>query len=316
MPLIQSSYTPPPFLKGGHIQTIAAKFYATQPVDFYRELRLDSTGQTLVAYDFIARQSEYPMTVMFHGLEGSSKSHYAQAFARLAKQKNLPFVVAHFRSCGGVENTAPIFYHSGDSAEIGFVLNKIYQDTGKKPFAVGISLGGNALAKYLGEMGENAACQAAAVVSAPLDLIIATQAFALPFARTVYTPYFLKTLIPKARKIMPHADWLHCYSLKDFDDRFTAPLHGFDNAMDYYRQSSAKPFLASIAVPTLVINAQNDPFMPANALPRADEVSEQVFLMYPDEGGHVGFMENRRQDKLSWLPECVFDFFNGSFQAA
>ena len=312
MPLITSTYHAPSFLKGGHIQTISAKFYATQPVDFYRELRLDSTGKTLVAYDFIQGDATQPLTVLFHGLEGSSQSHYAQAFAREALRRNLPFVVVHFRSCGGVENTAPIFYHSGDSAEISFVLNKIYQDTGKKPFAVGISLGGNALAKYLGEVGENAACQAAAVVSAPLDLIIATQAFALPFARTVYTPYFLKTLIPKARKIMPNADWLHCYSLKDFDDRFTAPLHGFDNAMDYYRQSSAKPFLASIAVPTLVINAQNDPFMPANALPRADEVSEQVFLMYPEQGGHVGFFDNHRTDKLSWLPETVLDFFQAA----
>lgn len=309
MPLIQSHYTPPPFLKGGHMQTIVPKFIATQAIDFRRELRLDSTGKTFVAYDFIDGLPEYPLTVMFHGLEGSSQSHYAQAFARFAKQHNLPFVVVHFRSCGGVENTAPVFYHSGDSAEIGFVLNNLYKETGKKPFVVGVSLGGNALAKYLGEMGVQAACQAAAVVSAPLDLIIATQALALPFARTVYMPYFLKTLVPKARQTMPDADWQNCRTLKDFDDRFTAPLHGFKDAMDYYRQSSGKRFLQNVAIPTLVINAQNDPFMPANALPRADEVSEQVFLMYPQQGGHVGFMENHRQDKLLWLPETVMDFF-------
>lgn len=312
MPLIRSSYIAPPFLKGGHMQTIAAKFYATQPINFRRELRLDSTGFTRVAYDFLDGLPEKPVIVLFHGLEGSSQSHYAQSFAREAARRTLPFVVAHFRSCGGVENTAPIFYHSGDSTEISFVLNKIYADTGKKPFAVGISLGGNALAKYLGEIGSKAVCQAAAVISAPLDLIIATQAFTLPFARTIYTPYFLKSLIPKARKIMPDEDWQHCYSLKDFDDRFTAPLHGFKDAMDYYRQSSAKPFLANIAVPTIVINAQNDPFMPANALPRSDEVSEQVFLMYPEQGGHVGFMEQQRQDKLSWLPETVLDFFQAA----
>ena len=275
-------------------------------------MRLDSTGQTQVAYDFIDGDSQKPLIVLFHGLEGSSQSHYAQAFARFAKQHNLPFVVVHFRSCGGVQNTAPVFYHSGDSVEIGFVLNKLHQETCKKPFVVGVSLGGNALAKYLGEMGVQAACQAAAVVSAPLDLIIATQALGLPFARTVYMPYFLKTLIPKARKIMPHADWQHCRTLKDFDDRFTAPLHGFKDAMDYYRQSSGKPFLKNIAVPTVVINAQNDPFMPANALPRVDEVSKQVFLMYPPQGGHVGFMDNHRQDKLSWLPETIMNFFQAA----
>ncbi|MBQ9182562.1 MAG: alpha/beta fold hydrolase [Neisseriaceae bacterium] len=312
MPLIQSNYSAPPFLKGGHLQTIAAKFYTTQLIEFRRELRLDSTGQTQVAYDFIDGDSQKPLIVLFHGLEGSSQSHYAQAFARFAKQHNLPFVVVHFRSCGGVQNTAPVFYHSGDSAEIGFVLNKLYQETGKKPFVVGVSLGGNALAKYLGEMGVQAACQAAAVVSAPLDLIIATQALGLPFARTVYMPYFLKTLIPKARQIMPDADWQNCRTLKDFDDRFTAPLHGFKDAMDYYRHSSGKPFLKNIAVPTVVINAQNDPFMPANALSRVDEVSEQVFLMYPQQGGHVGFMDNHRQDKLSWLPETVMNFFQAA----
>ena len=312
MPLIQSNYSAPPFLKGGHLQTIAAKFYTTQLIEFRRELRLDSTGQTQVAYDFIDGDSQKPLIVLFHGLEGSSQSHYAQAFARFAKQHNLPFVVVHFRSCGGVQNTAPVFYHSGDSAEIGFVLKKLYQETGKKPFVVGVSLGGNALAKYLGEMGVQAACQAAAVVSAPLDLIIATQALGLPFARTVYMPYFLKTLIPKARQIMPDADWQNCRTLKDFDDRFTAPLHGFKDAMDYYRHSSGKPFLKNIAVPIVVINAQNDPFMPANALSRVDEVSEQVFLMYPQQGGHVGFMDNHRQDKLSWLPETVMNFFQAA----
>ena len=125
-------------------------------------------------------------------------------------------------------------------------------------------------------------------------------------------PYFLKTLIPKARQIMPDADWQNCRTLKDFDDRFTAPLHGFKDAMDYYRHSSGKPFLKNNPVPTVVINAQNDPFMPANALSRVDEVSEQVFLMYPQQGGHVGFMDNHRQDKLSWLPETVMNFFQAA----
>ena len=143
MPLIQSNYSAPPFLKGGHLQTIAAKFYTTQLIEFRRELRLDSTGQTQVAYDFIDGDSQKPLIVLFHGLEGSSQSHYAQAFARFAKQHNLPFVVVHFRSCGGVQNTAPVFYHSGDSAEIGFVLNNLYKETGKKPFVVGVSLGVN-----------------------------------------------------------------------------------------------------------------------------------------------------------------------------
>lgn len=309
MPYIKTDYTAPIWLCSGHAQTIVPKFLRIPAVSFRRELRLDSTGKTNVAYDFIDGDSTYPLIVMFHGLEGSSKSHYAQAFARYVQRLNWRLVVPHFRSCGGVENTASHFYHSGDSEEISFVLNSLSKENSTPIYVVGISLGGNALAKYLGENGKNAIGNAAAVISAPLDLIEADKALNRQPTKKIYTTYFLRTLLPKARLFYPEKDWDNCHSLKDFDNLFTAPLYGFANADDYYQKSSGKNYLQYIQKPTLILNAENDPFLPAKALPRAHEVSSNVFLMQPKGGGHVGFPDFFRQDPLSWLPETVLSFF-------
>ncbi|MDO5686011.1 MAG: alpha/beta fold hydrolase [Neisseria sp.] len=307
-----AEYAPPTWLKGGHAQTVVPKFVRQATIDYRRELRADSHGTAQVAYDFVDGAADAPLVVLFHGLEGSSSSHYAIALAHAVRQRGWRYVVVHFRSCGGVPNTSPVFYHSGDSAEIAFVLNQLKQDN-PELFAVGVSLGGNALAKYLGEEGVQAACSAAASISAPLDLPAAAIALRHPVSRRIYIPYFLRTLVPKARALCTDAaleqKLRHCRSLTEFDNLFTAPLHGFADAQDYYRRASSKPLLPEITVPTLILNAQNDPFLPASALPRAHEVSRTVTLLQPAQGGHVGFLDTRRHDKLSWLPETVLDFF-------
>lgn len=305
-----NDYRAPWWLPGGHAQTIIPKFVRQPPLAYRRELRSDSTGKTQVAYDWVDGDPQAPLVVLFHGLEGSSNSHYALALAHAAKRRGWRYVVAHYRSCGGVDNTAPVFYHSGDSAEISFVLSRLQQEN-PVLFAVGVSLGGNALAKYLGETPQ-AACTAAAVVSAPLDLPAASIALEQPLARRLYAPYFLNTLIPKARALADTASatqWQCCRTLTEFDNLFTAPLHGFADAADYYRRASAKPLLRDITTPTLIVNARNDPFMPAAALPTAEDVSSTVTLLQPDSGGHVGFFDAKRSNKLSWLPETVLDFF-------
>ena len=309
MPYLKTDYKAPIWLRSGHAQTIVPKFLRIPAVSFRRELRLDSTGKTNVAYDFIDGDKTQPLVVMFHGLEGSSKSHYAQAFARYVQRLGWRLVVPHFRSCGGVENTAPFFYHSGDSAEISFILNSLSKENSTPIYVAGISLGGNALAKYLGENGNNANCDVAAVISAPLDLIAADQALNRQPTKKLYTTYFLRTLLPKARTFYPEKNWDNCHSLTDFDNLFTAPLYGFADAHDYYRQSSGKNYLHNIQKPTLILNAENDPFLPAIALPKTHEVSSNVFLMQPKDGGHVGFPDFFRQDPLSWLPETVLSFF-------
>ncbi len=315
------SYLAPSWLKGGgHVETIFPKFISAPALAFRRELLPDSTGQAQVAYDFVdTPQEDTPLVVLFHGLEGNSSSHYAQALMAHVKQKQWLGVVVHYRGCGGVVNLSDKAYHSGDSLECAWVLKTLANRHPKRArFAMGVSLGGNVLAKYLGESREAALLDAAAVVSAPLDLVSASTALEHGLSRTLYAPYFLRTLLPKVKqeqalKPLPELDWQKLFasrSLKDFDDYYTAPVHGFASAHDYDQRSSAKPLLKHIARPTLIINAQNDPFMPAKALPTAADVSRHVRLYQPRHGGHVGFVSGRFPGHLNWLPQTVLTFFS------
>ena len=300
----------PRWLLGGNMETLYAKTLQAPPPAYRRELLPDSTGQTLVAYDFIdSPDAAAPLVVLFHGLEGSSRSHYAVALMNAVAARGWHGVVAHFRGCGGVPNTAPVYYHSGDSREIGFMLQTLSARY-SHIYAAGVSLGGNALAKYLGEQGRAAIPQAAAVVSAPVDLTAAGSRFDKGTTRLLYTRYFLNTLLPKARAFDFPTDALaHCKTLSDFDNAFTAPLHGFKDAADYYRRASCKPLLPAIATPTLLLNAVNDPFLPPVALPREQEVSKSVTLLQPAHGGHVGFVSGKGRGHLNWLPQTLLTYF-------
>ena len=231
---------------------------------------------------------------------------------KAVQQRGWNGVVAHFRSCGGIENTAPVFYHLGDTPEIAFMLNTLARRY-STIYAVGVSLGGNALAKYLGEQGSNAVPRASAVVSAPVDAVAAGTRFDQGMTRLIYTRYFLNSLLPKARAIPRFQTALsqqNCKTLGDFDDRFTAPLHGFADRHDYYRRNSCKPFLKGVGTPLLLLNAVNDPFLPPEALPTGRDVSSAVTLLQPAYGGHVGFV-SRDQGRLNlqWLPQIVLDYF-------
>lgn len=315
-------YLAPKWLKGGgHVETIYPKVIQPKPLSFRRELLADSTGLTRVAYDFVdGPNPTAPLVILFHGLEGNSSSHYAQALMHAVKEKQWHGVVVHYRGCGGVVNTSNKAYHSGDSNECAWVLNTLKQRFARQRlFAMGVSLGGNVLAKYLGETAHQALIDAAAVVSAPLDLNAASVALERGLAKRLYAPYFLRTLLPKAKfeyqsQVNGHdLNWqalLSSRSLKEFDNHYTAPVHGFTDADEYYRLCSAKPLLQQIQRPTLIINAQNDPFMPASALPQQHEVSEHVTLYQPKHGGHVGFVSGGFPGHLQWLPQTVLTFFS------
>lgn len=308
-------YRPLSWLKGGHLDTLYAKALQEPSPHYRRELLPDSLGKTLVAYDFIDSQSKNaPLVVLFHGLEGSSQSHYSVALMRAVQQWGWNGVVAHFRGCGGVINTSGIAYHSGDSHEIGYMLDLMRQRY-DHVYAVGVSLGGNVLAKYLGEQGDQALTLANAVVSAPLDLMDASKVLGKGLSQKLYTPYFMTSLLPKIKK---EADYYHqevvknvlnTKTLREFDLHFTAPLHGFNDPEDYYIRSSAKPLLKQIQSPTLVINAKNDPFMTVGALPNAEDVSESVRLLQPERGGHVGFVAGTGKGHIYWLPKTILSFF-------
>ncbi|WP_051940313.1 YheT family hydrolase [Stenoxybacter acetivorans] len=310
-------YQSPAWLCGAHAQTIWAKAVAEPIPPYRRSLHADSTGLTQTAYDHIDSSNQTaPLVVLFHGLEGSSRSHYARALMNTVAKYGWQGCVAHFRGCGGVPNTAPVAYHCGDSNEIAHILRTVHDLYPQRSlFAVGVSLGGNALAKYLAENGENALCCAAAVVSAPIDLPAGSIALERGLNRRIYAPYFLKTLLPKVQAEIgsyPDVDLaavLKSCSLGDFDDTFTAPVHGFANKYDYYRRSAAKPLLPEIKTPTLLINAKNDPFLPAEALPSKHDVSAAVYLLQPKHGGHAGFVSGSGRGHIRWLPETVLRFF-------
>ncbi|RZI94254.1 MAG: alpha/beta hydrolase, partial [Rubrivivax sp.] len=235
----------------------------------------------------------------FHGLEGSSSSQYAVAFADFAASQGIAFAVPHFRGCSGELNHAPRAYHSGDFAEVEWILQQFASAQPARPLlAVGVSLGGNALLRWAGEMGDAAAqrVRAVAAVCAPLDLAAGGHAIGRGFNRLVYTRMFLRSMVPKAlRKLEQHpglfdrASLLTARNLYEFDNLFTAPLHGFQSTDDYWSRASAKPVLHRIRVPALALNARNDPFLPAASLPTSSEAGPCVMLWQPAQGGHVGF---------------------------
>ena len=265
-----------------------------------------------------AEQASRPLLVLFHGLEGSSGSHYAQAFADVACRRGWVFAVPHFRGCSGELNLAPRAYHSGDFAEVDWILRRFAAEHPGPVVAVGVSLGGNALMRWAGETGHKARQVVAAVASvcAPLDLAASGRAIGRGFNRQVYTRMFLNSMVPKAlEKLDQHPGLfnrkalLAARDLYAFDDIFTGPVHGFKGVDDYWKRASAKPHLGRVAVPALVLNALNDPFIPPASLPRQADVSAQVTLWQPVHGGHVGFPSSSFPAHVRAMPEAVTDFF-------
>jgi predicted alpha/beta-fold hydrolase len=319
-----NSYRSPWWLPGGHLQTIwpalYAKRFSNSPVNWRRE-RWTTPDQDFVDVDFCeaaASNSAKPLLVLFHGLEGSSSSHYAEAFADWAVQNKCDLAIPHFRGCSGTLNTAPRAYHSGDHAEIDFFLRKFKQqaDAAQRPglVAAGVSLGGNALMRWAGEQGQEAQKQVKAVASicSPLDLAASGKAIGEGFNRQVYTRMFLRSMKPKAlAKLKQHPGlfdaqrMLDSKDLYEFDNVFTAPLHGFQNTDDYWRRASALPLMANIKIPGLALNALNDPFIPADSLPSTHSVSPCVELWQPPHGGHVGFAKGSIPGHLKAMPEAV-----------
>jgi predicted alpha/beta-fold hydrolase len=306
------------------VQTIFSAKLAPLPSIDYRRERWDTPDGDFVDVDFALPEPDAagvaaPVVVLFHGLEGSSRSHYARAFMRAAADRAWRGLVVHFRGCSGEANRLARAYHSGDSDEGDWILRRVHARwPASLLYAVGVSLGGNMLAKWLGEREEDAAfVTAAASICAPLDLAAGGAALGRGF-KLVYTRMFLATLkrkaLAKAQRfpgvVLPEAILL-ARDLYDFDNAYTAPVHGFRNTDDYWTRAAGKPWLRSVRVPHLVINARNDPFVPARSLPTAADVSRFVQLEQPRTGGHVGFARGGPPGELGFLPERVFAFFAG-----
>jgi predicted alpha/beta-fold hydrolase len=310
-------YRAPAWLPGGHAQTIWPLLIKPHPLPMRRE-RWETPDGDFIDIDFVDGPPTAPLLVMFHGLEGSSCSPYARAAARVCRTAGWRFALPHFRGCSGELNRRPRAYHSGDSAEIDWILRRLQMaNDGNRVNAAGVSLGGNALLKWAGEQGPQAAMvvNGVAGICAPLDLAACGHHLARGFNR-IYTRHFLNTMkvVSAARLkqfpgLFDEARMRAAANLWQFDDAVTGPVHGFAGADDYWALSSAKPWLKSVTVPTLAVNPRNDPFLPERHLPRHDEVSPSVRLEQPAEGGHVGFVSGSFPGRLDWLPQRLLHFF-------
>lgn len=305
---------------GRHLQTIYPAAWLPLPTITYRREEWSTPDGDFIELDWLSGinpSKDQPLVVLFHGLEGNSQSHYALRLMHTLQQHNWQGVVVHFRGCGGKPNRLPRGYHCGDSAEIDWILRRLRSEHPGPIYAAGVSLGGNALLKWLGEQqgAANKIIAKAIAISAPLALPTTGHVLGSGFNK-LYARLFLKTLRPKALAMIAryklHFDVAAIQSVDNlwhYDGLFTAPLHGFSSADDYWEKSNSRPFLKSITVPTLLINARNDPFLPEKDLPSQEEVSVNVAREFPAHGGHAGFPSSTLGKGHDWLPERMLCFF-------
>jgi predicted alpha/beta-fold hydrolase len=346
----------PAWLPGGHAQTLYGAFCAQHPaIRFTRErvdtpdgdfVDLDWCGPGLDPHtrpdgratphdsglvgtaasrwiepaDWLQVPPDVPALILFHGLEGSSLSPYMQATAHAFRSQGWMVVAAHFRGCSGVPNRMARAYYSGDSPEIAFMLDHVRARLPRAAWhAAGISLGGNALLKHLGEAGHQArGLRAAAAISVPMDLATCGRRLSdTAWGRQLYSRYFLHSMrrkvFGKAQEFPGSVDVMRTQrmrSLREFDDLYTAPMHGYRNALDYWTRAASLPLLRGIRVPTLILNARNDPFVPEASLPGSRDASSDVLLHQPSQGGHAGFVTGMFPGHLGWLPGSLRQFFD------
>lgn len=313
-----SPFKPAWWLKNAHLQTILAKYLAPKralhTIDEMLELPDGDELQLNWLQSNAAAQA--PIALVLHGLEGNLKSHYVRGMLQALQQQGFRVLLMHFRGCHGAPNKTPRAYHSGDTEDLAAVIAHVQQRYPNAPLcAVGFSLGGNVLAKYCGETGAHNPLFAAAVVSAPLMLAACARKINQGFSK-VYQNYLLGRLKRSmTRKLQAHRDFplpltpekiQATRSIREFDEILTAPLHGFRDADDYYRRASAKPLLAKVQIPLLLIHALDDPFLDDEVVPDAQQLPPQVQLLLSQHGGHVGFVAGGAPWRpVYWLDKVV-----------
>jgi predicted alpha/beta-fold hydrolase len=303
-----------------HAQTIWGPLFRGARLAFRRE-RMATEDGDFVDLDWVDGDAgpDAPLLLVLHGLEGSSRSHYALGLLAGARARGWRGVVLNFRSCSGEMNRLQRFYHSGDTGDLDAVVRRLVAgDPAARVGVVGVSIGGNVLLKWLGEQGAAAPAPvaAAAAISVPYDLPACAAVLDRGFAKLVYTANFMRTMrrkvVEKARAYPGFVDVAavrHARTFTVYDTLVTAPLFGFADASDYWRRASSRPYLGAIARPTLLLNARDDPFVPPHSLPKPDELSPQVRLVVTPRGGHVGFVEGRWPWRCdSWAERRALDF--------
>ncbi|ACJ27573.1 Alpha/beta hydrolase fold protein [Shewanella piezotolerans WP3] len=300
--MIRQKFSPPWWARNPHIQTILPVLTKVDRPQLERE-RLELNDGDFIDLDWQGKPKlKQAIIIVVHGLEGSSSSHYARRILAACKEQQLCAVVHHHRSCSGELNRLVRGYHSGDTQDIQQTLIQLKQRYPESPLlAVGYSLGGNVLVKYQGELQEKSLLERAVAVSAPLHLAACAKRLEKGFSK-VYQSYLIRQLqekmlgkvsTPALQPLMPigKAEIEQLTTFYAFDDKITAPLHGFKGVDHYYHRASGLPYLSQIQKPTLVIHAKDDPFMTHAVIPTQEQLAEQVEYELHDNGGHVGFIE-------------------------
>jgi predicted alpha/beta-fold hydrolase len=301
LPVIAAStYRPPALVTNGHLQTIIPSLFRRVPHVRYRRERIGTPDGDFLDLDWSRNQGPHGLVILCHGLEGNTRAAYMRGMVRVFNRAGWDVLGINFRGCSGVPNRRLRAYHSGATEDLATVLAHVRQ---RSPYSriglIGFSLGGNLVLKYLGERGPHlrADIRWAAAVSVPCDLEAGARAMARPVCR-IYMIRFLRSLCAKTRRKAALSDgWLRpedfrgLRTFREFDDRYTAPAHGFRDAEDYWRQCSARFFVDRIRTPTLLINARNDPFLAPECYPVTQaRRSVWLHLEMPATGGHVGFI--------------------------
>lgn len=313
-------FSPAWYLRNRHVQTLWGKLVRRLPPAPTRLERWDTPDGDFIELHRMAGNPGTPRLVILHGLEGTIRSHYAQGLLHEANRRGWGADLLIFRSCGSEMNRARRFYHSGETSDVSFVIDRLAAaEPNRAIVAAGVSLGGNVLLKYLGERGDAVPGQlrAAAAVSVPFDLARSSVQIQRGFAR-IYQWHFMRSLRRKAgAKLIQFPDIARPDSLArtrtmyDFDDVITAPLHGFEDAADYYRKSSSLGWLEGIRRPTLLLSATDDPFLPPEVFAQVRSVAARnrwLTVQFPPRGGHAGFIaaDGRRLEYFAEKRACDF----------
>lgn len=314
-----NTHKPPLWLPGGHLQTVYPALFRKVDGVGYRRERLNTSDGDFLLLDWHtapATVGSRPLLILSHGFEGDSHRPYIKGMVKALSRAGVDCLAWNYRSCGGELNHTPRFYHSGATDDLDAVAKHAIRTGYRKIFLAGFSLGGNLTLKYLGEKrARPAAIERALCFSVPMDL----EACSRHLDRTmnhIYQRRFLESLRVKVKeKGARHPEAIDASllgavrSVYAFDDVFTGPLHGFRSAADYYTQCSAKHYIASIDVRTLIVNAANDPMVPVHSLPLAEaERLSNVDFWLTSRGGHCGFLERRGR---YWSEDLAVAFFTG-----
>jgi predicted alpha/beta-fold hydrolase len=312
---MQNHYKPSPLLWNGHLETIYPSLFRNVVVSKATRHHISTPDNDFLEFDLYQNQSK-TLVIISHGLEGDAQRAYVLGMVRAAMLANMDALAWYYRGCGPTLNKTLRLYHSGATDDLHTVVQHANTLGYENIYLIGFSLGGNLTLKYLGELNKNASTlniKKGVAISAPVHLHSACIAISQP-TNWIYSTRFLKSL---KKKILIKAKQFPSLSthpiaqiktLIDFDDVYTAPLHGFKNALDYYTQNSSLYFLDKISVPILILNAKNDPFLSDLCFPNKEvENHPYVQLLVPERGGHVGFSQFNKNG-IYWSEERAINF--------